>query len=66
MTIISGALVAWAASAPEPRPVMAQEATLQRNMIFKVLAPKGYEDAGYVAMECKPNMYKTRLLNGRK
>lgn len=39
-----------------PTPVTAPvEAALVRQMTFKVLAPKGYEDVGYVQFNCTPN-----------
>jgi hypothetical protein len=67
--IIEGAIFAgFTYGAPVPQAAEPVPAKLERQMLFKVMAPKGYEDVGYVQFNCTPNIKATVIrsgLNGR-
>lgn len=51
---------------PEPRPVEPVPAALVRDITFTMLVPPGYEDMGYVQLDCKPNAAASFLKSGKR
>lgn len=63
--VLQGAWALHDAITYEPQKV-APQATVHREVVFTVMAPKGMEDFGYVMLDCKPNMRSSKVRSGRK
>jgi hypothetical protein len=61
-----GTLAAFGFAPPEPPPAAAAPAKVARDVTFRVVAPKGYQDLGRLVFDCAPRLIESSIVSGKK